>query len=111
MTLRTLWYLVNVQVGITVLQIQVYPKKNAPEVSKPPRVAKCDFLLILKIFSNLDDIQPSNKIFKIFLCSGALIAEKQKRTHKFEIFTIALTDKTNMENIFFLSQLMYFAEI
>ena len=46
--------------GHTVLQIQVYPKKNAPEVSKPPRVAKRDFLLILKIFSNLDDIQPSN---------------------------------------------------
>ena len=44
----------------TVFQIQVYPKKNAPEVSKPPRVAKSDFLLILKIFSNLDDIQPSN---------------------------------------------------
>ena len=49
-----------VQSRITVLQIQVYPKKNAPEVSKPPRVAKRDFLLILKIFSNLDDIQPSN---------------------------------------------------
>ena len=44
----------------TVLQIQVYPKNNAPRVSKPPRVAKSDFLLILKIFSNLDDIQHSN---------------------------------------------------
>ena len=40
----------------TVLQIQVYPKKNAPEVSELPRVAKRDFLLILKIYSNLDDI-------------------------------------------------------
>ena len=45
---------------LTVPQIQVYPKKNAPGVSKPPRVVKSDFLLILKIFSNLDDIQPSN---------------------------------------------------
>ena len=44
----------------TVLQIQVYPKKNAPRVSKPLRVAKSDFLLILKIFLNLDDIQTSN---------------------------------------------------
>ena len=44
----------------TVLQIQVYPKKNAPGVSKPPRVAKSDFLLILKIFLTLDDIRPSN---------------------------------------------------
>ena len=40
----------------TVLQIQVYPKNNAPGVSKPPRVAKSDFLLILKIFLTLDDI-------------------------------------------------------
>ena len=83
------------------LQIQVYPKNNAPGVSKPPRVAKSDFLLILKIFSNLDDIQPSNWIFKIFLYSKAPIAEKQKRTHKFEISTIALTDKTDVENAFF----------
>ena len=44
----------------TVLQIQVYPKKNAPGVSKPPRVAKSDFLLILKIFLTLDDIRPGN---------------------------------------------------
>ena len=44
----------------TVLQIQVYPKNNAPGVSKPPRVAKSDFLLILKIFLTLDDIRPSN---------------------------------------------------
>ena len=93
------------------LQIQVYPKKNAPGVSKPQRVAKSDFLLILKIFSNLDDIQTSNQIYKIFLYSGAPIAEKQKCTHKFEIYTIALTDKTDMENIFFLSQLIHFAEI
>ena len=93
------------------LQIQVYPKKNAPGISNPPRVAKSDFLLILKIFSNLDDIQHSNQIFKIFLYSRAPIAKKQKRTHKFEIFTIALTDKTDVENIFFLSQLMHFAEI
>ena len=83
------------------LQTQVYPKKNASEVSKPPRVAKSDFLLILEIFSNLDDIQPSNQIFKTFLCSGALITEKQKCTHKFEISTIALTDKTDMETAFF----------
>ena len=47
-------------VGDTVLQIQVYPKNNAPGVSKPPRVAKSDFLLILKIFLTLDDIRPSN---------------------------------------------------
>ena len=85
------------------LQIQVYPLKNAPDVSKPPRVAESDFLLILKIFSNLDDIQPSNKIFKIFLYNGAPIAEKRKRTHEFEISTISLTDKTNMENAFFFS--------
>ena len=44
----------------TVLQIQVYQKNNAPGVSKPPRVAKSDFLLILKIFLTLDDIRPSN---------------------------------------------------
>ena len=44
----------------TVLQIQVYPKNNAPEVSKPQRVAKSDFLLILKIFLTLDDIRPGN---------------------------------------------------
>ena len=44
----------------TVLQIQVYPKNNAPGVSKPPRVAKSDFLLILKILLTLDDIRPSN---------------------------------------------------
>ena len=44
----------------TVLQIQVYPKNNAPRVSKPPKVAKSDFLLILKIFLTLDDIRPSN---------------------------------------------------
>ena len=54
----------------TVLQIQVYPKKNAPEVSKPPRVAKRDFLLILKIFSNLDDIQHSNKFLRFFYIVG-----------------------------------------
>ena len=83
------------------LEIQVYPKKNAPGVSMPPRVAKSDFLLILKIFSNLDDIQPSNKIFKIFSYNGAPIAEKQKRSHKSKISTIVLTDKTDMENTFF----------
>ena len=33
--------------------------------------------------------------------SKAPIAEKQKRTHKFEISTIALTDKTDVENAFF----------
>ena len=44
----------------TVLQIQVYPKYNAPGVSKPQKVAKSDFLLILKIFLTFDDIQPSN---------------------------------------------------
>ena len=44
----------------TVLQIQVYPKNDAPEVSMPQRVAKSDFLLILKIFLTLDDIRPSN---------------------------------------------------
>ena len=44
----------------TVLQIQVYPKNNAPRVSKPLRVAKSDFLLILKIFLTLVDIRPSN---------------------------------------------------
>ena len=44
----------------TVLQIQVYPKINAPGVSKPQRVAKSDFLLILKIFLTLDDIRPGN---------------------------------------------------
>ena len=44
----------------TVLQIQVYPKNNAPGVSKPQRVAKSDFLLILKIFLTLDDIRPGN---------------------------------------------------
>ena len=44
----------------TVLQIQVYPKNNALGVSKPQRVAKSDFLLILKIFLTLDDIRPSN---------------------------------------------------
>ena len=37
----------------------------------------------------------------IFLYSGALSAKKQKRTHKFEISTIALTDKTDVENAFF----------
>ena len=35
------------------------------------------------------------------LYSKAPIAEKQKRTHKFEISTIALTDKTDVENAFF----------
>ena len=40
-------------------------------------------------------------MFTIFLHSEALIAEKQKRTHKFEISTISLTDKTDMENTFF----------
>ena len=44
----------------TVLQIQVYPENNAPGVSKPMRVAKSDFLLILKIFLTLDDIRPGN---------------------------------------------------
>ena len=44
----------------TVLQIQVYPKNNAPRVSKPQTVAKSDFLLILKIFLTLDDIRPGN---------------------------------------------------
>ena len=44
----------------TVLQIQVYPKNNDPKVSKPQRVAKNNFLLILKIFLTLDDIQPGN---------------------------------------------------
>ena len=44
----------------TVLQIQVFPKINAPRVSKPQRVAKSDFLLILKIFLTFDDIRPSN---------------------------------------------------
>ena len=44
----------------TVLQNQVYPKNNAPGVSKPPRVAKSDFLLTLKIFLTLDDIRPNN---------------------------------------------------
>ena len=51
------------------------------------------------------------KFLRFFLYSRAPIAKKQKRTHKFEIFTIALTDKTDVENIFFLSQLMHFAEI
>ena len=37
----------------------------------------------------------------IFLYSRAPITKKQKRTHKFEIFTIALADKTDVENIFF----------
>ena len=45
---------------VTVLQILVYPKNNAPKVLKPQRVAKSDFLLILKIFLTLDDIRPGN---------------------------------------------------
>ena len=51
-----LWFVLVV----SVLQIQVYPKINAPGVSKPQRVAKSDFLLILKIFLALDDIRPGN---------------------------------------------------
>ena len=53
---------------------------------------------------------PVIKILRIFIIV-APIAEKQKRTYKFEISTIALTDKTDMETTFFLSQLMHFAEI
>ena len=44
---------------------------------------------------------PEIKIFKTFLYSGSPITEKQKRTHKFEISTIARTDKTDMETTFF----------
>ena len=59
---RKLWNLGNTKEHeeCTVLQIQVYPKNNAPKVSKPQRVAKSDFLLILKIFLTLDDIRPGN---------------------------------------------------
>ena len=51
------------------------------------------------------------EFLRFFYIVGLQLPKKQKRTHKFEIFTIALTDKTDVENIFFLSQLMHFAEI
>ena len=44
---------------------------------------------------------PVIKFLRLFLYSGAPITKKQKRTHKFEISTIALTEKTDMETTFF----------
>ena len=52
-----LWSRVNLGLPITVLKIRVNPKKNAPEVSKAPKFAFGNFILILKIFLKLDDIQ------------------------------------------------------
>ena len=41
------------------------------------------------------------KFLRFYLYSKAPIAKKKKRTHKSEISTIALTDKTDMETKFF----------
>ena len=49
------------------------------------------------------------KIIKILLSIRALNPEKEEI--KLEISAIALTDKSSIENAFFLSQLMNFAEL
>ena len=52
----------------TVLKIRVNPKKNAPEVSKAPKFAFGNFILILKIFLKLDDVQ----LRKLSICKNLL---------------------------------------
>ena len=52
----------------TVLEIRVNPKKNAPKVSKAPKFEFWNFLLILKIFLKLNDVQ----LRKLSICKNLL---------------------------------------
>ena len=56
---------------LTVLEIRVNPKKNAPKVSKAPKFEFWNFLLILKIFLKLNDVQ----LRKLSICKNLLIIE------------------------------------
>ena len=51
---------------LTVLEIRVNPKKNAPKDSKVPKFAFGNFILILKIFLKLDDVQ----LRKLSICKN-----------------------------------------
>ena len=83
-----MWSLIS-----TVLRIQVYPKNNAPGVLKPQRVAKSDFLLILKIFLTLDDIRPGFETPGAFF-NGILEFEAQwSRTFPFFSFCTYLNKR------------------
>jgi len=53
---------------ITVLEIWVNPKKNAPKVLKAPKFEFWNFLLILKIFLKLNDVQ----LRKLSICKNLL---------------------------------------
>ena len=69
------------------LKIRVNPKKNAPEVSKAPKFAFGNFILILKISLKLDDVQ----LRKLSVCKNIL--EKTNQTFK-EIGTLKKCSRT-----------------
>ena len=58
----------GIEPGPTVLEIWVNPKKNAPKVLNPPKFGFGNFLLILKIFLKLDDVQ----LRKLSICKNLL---------------------------------------
>ena len=59
---------INEFLPATVLEIWVNPKKNAPKVLKAPKFEFWNFLLILKIFFKLNDVQ----LRKLSICKNLL---------------------------------------